>query len=136
MECLSIICVVLLAVLVFFWLFINGRPQNLPPGPWAPPIIGHLAKMKGDSLIGVFDKMRKKYGDIFTLYMGSKPLVVVNNFKLYKEMFVTKQDSTYYRPTGLYAVDKLTEGKGRFANKAGLNKISVGAYPTVCCWNP
>ena len=125
MEWFSIVFTVLPAIVIFIWLFSNGRPRNLPPGPWAPPIIGHLLTMKGDALIESFEKLRRKYGDIFTLYLGDKPLVVINNFKLYKEVFVTKQDSTYYRPTGMYAVDKLTEGKGKFLTFILQDRIKI-----------
>lgn len=37
-------------------------------------------------------KMREKYGDVFTIYLGSRPVVVVNGYNAVKEVYVDRAD--------------------------------------------
>lgn len=37
-------------------------------------------------------KMREKYGDVFTIYLGSRPVVVVNGYSAVKEIYVDRAD--------------------------------------------
>ena len=41
--------------------------------------------------------MRKKYGKIFSLYLGNSPFVIVADFDLYKEAMA--KDELLYRPS-------------------------------------
>lgn len=36
--------------------------------------------------------MREKYGDVFTIYLGSRPVVVVNGYNAVKEVYVDRAD--------------------------------------------
>ena len=59
------------------------------------PIIGsgpHLAP----NLHVVISKMRRKFGKIFSLYLGNDPFVIVADFNLYKEAMA--KEELLYRP--------------------------------------
>ena len=59
------------------------------------PFIGsgpHLAP----NLHVVISKMRKKYGKVFSIYLGNDPFVIVTDFDLYKEAM--SKEELLYRP--------------------------------------
>ena len=47
------------------------RPRNIPPGPWGLPIIGSLRDLSNTTHFD-YMKMKEKYGDIFSYYIGNK----------------------------------------------------------------
>lgn len=62
-----------------------------PPGPVGWPIIGSLHLLgKYEVPFEAFSQLSKMYGDIFSITLGSTPCVVVNSFKLIKEVLITK----------------------------------------------
>ncbi|KAK4026072.1 hypothetical protein OUZ56_015097 [Daphnia magna] len=62
-----------------------------PPGPVGWPIIGSLHLLgKYEVPFEAFSQLSKTYGDIFSITLGSTPCVVVNSFKLIKEVLITK----------------------------------------------
>ncbi|XP_071803907.1 cytochrome P450 2U1-like [Asterias amurensis] len=69
--------------------FINqpGRASTLPPGPWHMPFIGSFQLFTTASHIEV-TKLCSKFGKTFTLYIGSDPLVVLNDLHMIKEALV------------------------------------------------
>ncbi|BFZ07229.1 hypothetical protein BsWGS_10268 [Bradybaena similaris] len=89
--------VVLLALtlLVTSWM---RKSSSLPPCPvWPFPIIGHIPYLitkPRETLRG----FRKKTGDIYTLYLGSKPTVVLNGYDLLKDTLVKQADIFTDRP--------------------------------------
>ncbi|XP_063858293.1 cytochrome P450 2L1-like isoform X1 [Scylla paramamosain] len=79
---LEVVAVVLLVVLVAFYL--NKDPPGLPPGPPRYPVIGCLSHCH---TIEDCKKFQKKYGDTFSLRIGSQTLVTMCNYKTMKEAF-------------------------------------------------
>uniref|UniRef100_A0A3Q1FYC2 Cytochrome P450 2J6-like n=1 Tax=Acanthochromis polyacanthus TaxID=80966 RepID=A0A3Q1FYC2_9TELE len=85
----------------------NCRPVGFPPGPWAFPVVGNLFS---------FDHTRThevltQYGDVYSLRMGKKWLVVVNRSELLKEALITQGDSLADRPDLPMSQD-ITVGRG------------------------
>jgi len=71
------------------------KAATLPPGLPRYPFIGsgpHLAP----NLHVVISEMRKKYGKVFSLYLGNDPFVIVSDFDLYKEAM--SKEELLYRP--------------------------------------
>ena len=100
----------LTAVTLYLW-FYNGRPKNAPPGPWFyVPVIGNLVQI-GRNPVTSFREMRKKYGDVFSVYMANRLVVVINGFDTMKEAFVKNSDLFSDRPR-LYFTKVITFGKG------------------------
>jgi len=63
------------------------RPKKFPPGPTNVPLLGSLLYVNVRNISSSFTKLRKKYGDIFSLYVGRTPVVVLNSYELIKSTF-------------------------------------------------
>ncbi|XP_076452182.1 cytochrome P450 1A1-like [Babylonia areolata] len=73
------------------------KRYNLPPGPWGLPLVGYLPFF-GPMPHVTFTEMRKKYGDVVSITMGSWPAVVISGCDAIKEALVTKRDDFAGRP--------------------------------------
>nr|XP_060618179.1 cytochrome P450 1A4-like [Anolis sagrei ordinatus]XP_060618180.1 cytochrome P450 1A4-like [Anolis sagrei ordinatus] len=71
------------------------RPQ--PPGPWSLPILGNLLQVEEHPYIS-FQRMRKKYGDVFQIKLGMVPVVVVNGLEAVKQVLLRDGESFAGRP--------------------------------------
>ncbi|KAJ6669098.1 hypothetical protein lerEdw1_007907, partial [Lerista edwardsae] len=105
--------VVLLLILAFlsFWklakMMLKPRlncPKSLP----SLPIIGSLLQLAGHSQLHLlFCRLQQKYGSVFSLYMGSQYVVVVNNYLHAKEVLLKKGKIFAGRPR-MVTTDVLT----------------------------
>ncbi|XP_027925138.1 cytochrome P450 81E8-like [Vigna unguiculata] len=79
-------------VLLFSWSFFFKTRTfwNLPPGPFSFPIIGNLHQMK-QPLHRTFHALSQKHGKVFSLWFGSRFVVVVSSLEAVQECF-TKND--------------------------------------------
>ncbi|XP_073454751.1 cytochrome P450 2A5-like [Aquarana catesbeiana] len=90
---ITLILAFLLSILILhlgvktFW--IRG---HLPPGPTPLPLLGNFLDVKGGNIVNSLMKIREKYGDVFTIYLGSRPVVVVNGYDAIKEVYVDRAD--------------------------------------------
>ncbi|CAH1253821.1 CYP2U1 [Branchiostoma lanceolatum] len=78
---------------VFVFLLTNKllrRPGNLPPGPRPWPLIGNLLTLSQGTAYVTFTEWSKNYGDVFTVFFGSRPVVVLNGFNTIQEALVKK----------------------------------------------
>jgi hypothetical protein len=112
-----------LGLSVLWWLS-TRRPKSLPPGPGpAVPILGHMVLMEQDPR-AKFRTWRRQYGDIFSLYMGSHLVVVLNGYDVIKEALVKMADQFSNR-SHTYAVDNMN---GRLGECTESNDV------IVLCW--
>ncbi|XP_072299398.1 cytochrome P450 2K1-like [Eucyclogobius newberryi] len=65
-----------------------GESRKEPPGPRPWPLLGNLLQLDLTRPFVTFHKMSKKYGSIFTLYLGPNKVVVLAGFKTVKEALV------------------------------------------------
>ncbi|XP_035272684.1 cytochrome P450 2F2-like [Anguilla anguilla] len=96
---------------LLFLLFRTRRPKNFPPGPWPVPIFGNLLQL---NLVNPLDDLRKlseRYGKVYSIYIGSKPAVVLNGLQAMKEALVIQSVELSGRPEDLF-INHLTENKG------------------------
>ncbi|KAM3610065.1 uncharacterized protein V6R79_024740 [Siganus canaliculatus] len=100
-----------LSVFIVILLSRSRRPKNFPPGPYALPILGSIAHLSLDNPLENFEKLRKTYGNVYSIFLGSKPAVVISGVKAVKEALVTKAADFAGRPQGLL-VNDLAEDKG------------------------
>ncbi|XP_025098470.1 cytochrome P450 2E1-like [Pomacea canaliculata] len=94
-ETTSFLLLVVLALVSLWWLS-TRRPAGLPPGPgFALPVLGHmhLLKLKSDPR-QLFAAWRRQYGDVFSLYVGSRLVVVLNGYKVIKRRWSNKLTSS------------------------------------------
>lgn len=77
-------------------LFRARRPQSSsslpsPPGPRPLPIIGNLHLLGAhESPFEAFTALSKRYGDVYSVVLGSTSCVVVNSFRHIKEVLITR----------------------------------------------
>nr|XP_046250390.1 cytochrome P450 2F2-like [Scatophagus argus] len=100
-----------LCVFIIIFLLKSQRPKNFPPGPLVLPIVGNILHLSLDNPLKDFERLRKSYGNVYSLYMGSRPVVVISGVKAMKEALITKGTEFAGRPQDLF-VNVATENKG------------------------
>uniref|UniRef100_A0A3Q2DC04 Cytochrome P450 2K4-like n=2 Tax=Cyprinodon variegatus TaxID=28743 RepID=A0A3Q2DC04_CYPVA len=76
----------------FLFMFNQNENRRGPPGPKPFPIVGNLLQLGVRRRDQAFMKLSKKYGPVFTVYMGSRKMVVLTGYKTIKEAFVGYAD--------------------------------------------
>jgi len=81
-----------LVALAAFTVFIYSnlkrlRPKNFPPGPISLPFFGSALFLDVRNLGKSFKWLGSRYGDVFSLFIGRKPCVVLNSYPVIKEAF-------------------------------------------------
>ncbi|XP_077514226.1 steroid 17-alpha-hydroxylase/17,20 lyase-like isoform X1 [Amblyomma americanum] len=94
--------------LVFAISYVVGRFYHMvskyPKGPFPLPLVGNLLTLrKVKDLPCKANEWSKVYGDVFTLWMSHKPMVVLNSYAVIREAFL----------------DRRHEFAGRFPTKMG-----------------
>ncbi|XP_041651165.1 cytochrome P450 2F2-like [Cheilinus undulatus] len=89
----------------------SRRPKNFPPGPPALPIVGNLLHMSLENPLKDFERLRKSYGDVYSLYLGLQPAVVLNRMEAMRAALVTKATDFAGRPQDLL-VNNATKRNG------------------------
>ena len=94
-------------------LFRLGRTR-LPPGPRKWPVLGNIPQLAGDRMF--YEKLkdlRKQYGDIVFITLGSLKILVVYGHDLVEEVLGPRDEEFKYRPQGLIEIQKLELFKGK-----------------------
>ncbi|XVF23989.1 hypothetical protein REPUB_Repub13aG0087700 [Reevesia pubescens] len=99
----------------------RSRHKNLPPSPFALPIIGHLHLLKEPLHQSLFP-LSQKYGPIFSLRLGSRLAVVVSSPSAVEECF-TKNDINFANRPLFWA-----------SKYIGYNSTTVGLAPYGDHW--
>ncbi|XP_021039248.1 cytochrome P450 2D11 isoform X2 [Mus caroli] len=73
--------------------------SRYPPGPVPWPVLGNLLQVDLDNMPYSLYKLQNRYGDVFSLQMAWKPMVVINGLKAMKEVLLTCGEDTANRPT-------------------------------------
>ncbi|XP_046363738.2 cytochrome P450 1A1-like [Haliotis rufescens] len=72
-------------------------PSHTPPGPWGVPVLGTLPFFGKEPNV-TFTEMWQKYGNVFSIKLGSWPAIVVNGREAIREALVEKGDIFSSRP--------------------------------------
>ncbi|XP_042268321.1 cytochrome P450 2F2-like isoform X2 [Thunnus maccoyii] len=94
-----------LCVCLFLIQLITLRPKNFPPGPIILPLLGNVLNISLENPLNDFERLRKAYGNVYSLYIGSKPAVFINGLKAMKEAMVSKATDFAGRPQDLFVND-------------------------------
>ncbi|XP_072519865.1 cytochrome P450 2D3-like [Salminus brasiliensis] len=108
----------MLGFLFLVWIFICllflfiriQRPKNFPPGPRPVPLFGNLFQLSLTNPLKDFEKLAERYGNVYSLYFGGRPAVVLTGLKAVKEALVNKAADFSGRPQNLLVSD--VRGKG------------------------
>ena len=79
---------------LLFLIAINKRSKtnkNLPPGPVGIPILGYLPFLDMFHLGKSFKEVGKKFGDVFSLRVGTELAVVLNSYEAIKKAFAQEE---------------------------------------------
>ncbi|XP_052522226.1 cytochrome P450 2J2-like isoform X3 [Tympanuchus pallidicinctus] len=75
------------------------KPKGFPPGPFSFPFLGSVEfLMVINDPIGTVQKLTEKYGDVFSMQIGSQSFVIVNGLPLVKETLVSQGENFMDRP--------------------------------------
>ncbi|GAB0193229.1 cytochrome P450, family 2, subfamily J, polypeptide 22 [Grus japonensis] len=92
----------LLVFLVVFLLVADymkhRKPKNYPPSPFSLPFIGHIYLLDFTNPHTLVQKLTEKYGDIFSVQLGSTSFVFVNGLRMVKEVLVHQGENFIDRP--------------------------------------
>ncbi|XP_033494312.2 cytochrome P450 2F2-like isoform X2 [Epinephelus lanceolatus] len=103
---------ILLWICVFFFILCLKcqRPKNFPPGPAPLPILGNLLSLSLDNPIRDFERLRKCYGNVYSIFLGPKPAVIINGVQAMKEAMMTKAADFAGRPQDIFVSDLTQSG--------------------------
>ena len=82
---------------------------NLPPGPRGLPVLGALPRLGRKPYLTI-QRWWETYGDVYSLYLGSRLVVIINGVDAMRECFVKQGDTFGARPWNYFK--KLTNNKG------------------------
>ncbi|AWP08863.1 putative cytochrome P450 2F2 [Scophthalmus maximus] len=111
--CTMLVSVVLLGLCICFVFFQlrSRRTKNFPPGPPALPVLGNVLHLSLKNPLKDFERLRRTYGNVYSLFLGPKPVVIVSGMKAIKEALVNRGNDFAGRPQDLF-VNDVTEGRG------------------------
>ncbi|PIA56658.1 hypothetical protein AQUCO_00700785v1 [Aquilegia coerulea] len=96
----------ILFILFILKVFSQTNKKNLPPSPFALPILGHIHLFK-KPLNRRLQTLSNRYGPILFLQFGSRPVLVISSSSLVEECF-TKNDLIFANRPSSIAGDHLT----------------------------
>ncbi|XP_039709535.1 cytochrome P450 2F3-like isoform X5 [Pteropus medius] len=89
MDSISTTILLLLLILTCLFLTLSSRGKSrLPPGPTPLPFLGNLLQFHSKDMMTSLTKLSKKYGPVYTVYLGTRPVVVLSGYQAVKEALV------------------------------------------------
>ncbi|KAK6422940.1 hypothetical protein LTR95_016609, partial [Oleoguttula sp. CCFEE 5521] len=110
MNTLFLVGVALLFLtLVYALLTVGHRAKNLPPGPPTGPLLGNLVQIPLKGAHFTFTQWAQKYGEIYTLKIGSATACVLTSPRLVKQLLDKKSAIYASRPVS-YVANSISGG--------------------------
>uniref|UniRef100_A0A671VMC7 Cytochrome P450, family 2, subfamily X, polypeptide 9 n=1 Tax=Sparus aurata TaxID=8175 RepID=A0A671VMC7_SPAAU len=94
----SVVLLLAVAVLLVLVLFPTSRAKNFPPGPRPIPIFGNLLELNLENPLADLERLAKRYGNVYSIFIGPRPAVVINGLQALKEALVNKAADFSGRP--------------------------------------
>ena len=105
---LSTLLVFVLVACITYLIWIR-RDKRVPPGPTALPIVGNLFSLASADPFESFARLREKYGDIYSVYIGRELTVVLNGYDTIYDALVRRGSTFSRRPMNPFSVAVLEE---------------------------
>uniref|UniRef100_A0A8D0AYX4 Cytochrome P450 n=1 Tax=Salvator merianae TaxID=96440 RepID=A0A8D0AYX4_SALMN len=94
----------------------TAQRGRLPPGPIPLPLVGNFLQINSAQTYKSLAKLSKKYGSVFTVYLGNRPVVVLFGHEAVKEALIDRAEEFSGRKTPP-TLERTFEGHGVvFAN--------------------
>ncbi|XP_075463196.1 cytochrome P450 2G1-like isoform X2 [Ascaphus truei] len=106
-----VLAVVISCMLIYSTWSTMYRNRNLPPGPTPLPVIGNLLQIKRGRMVKSLMDLSEKYGSVYTLYFGSRPVIILCGYQAVKEALIDQGDEFSGRGR-LPTVDRVFQGYG------------------------
>ncbi|KAK0426822.1 hypothetical protein QR680_009918 [Steinernema hermaphroditum] len=95
---MSPIYFLIVVVLLFLFFLFEKQKRRLPPGPPPIPLLGNLphcfiAKLRGKSNVDLTIEWKKKYGNVYTIWLGPLPAVLICDYQTTIDAFVKNGDA-------------------------------------------
>ncbi|CAM4715378.1 cytochrome P450 2J6-like [Lepidochelys kempii] len=100
-----------ISLFVVQFLKLKWACSRLPPGPTPLPLIGTMWQMDFKRQHETLIKLARIYGNIFTLWMGHIPIIILNGFPTVKDGLTVRSEDVSGRPTTPF-FRKTAGGKG------------------------
>ncbi|XP_059691122.1 cytochrome P450 2G1-like [Gavia stellata] len=71
----------------------RGAPARLPPGPPPLPLLGNLLQISPSRTLQSLLKLSRTYGPVFTVYLGTRRVVVLRGHAAVREALVEKAEA-------------------------------------------
>ncbi|XP_006627746.3 cytochrome P450 2M1-like [Lepisosteus oculatus] len=89
----------------------QSQPSRLPPGPAPWPFVGSLLHVDLKQPYKSYLKLSQQYGPVFTVWLGSKPVVVLSGYRTLRDAFVS-QGEEFSGRANYPILQKVTDGYG------------------------
>ncbi|KAK3597330.1 hypothetical protein CHS0354_010967 [Potamilus streckersoni] len=122
-ECYIPVILTLLAILLLsLCLQRKQRQGKLPPGPkvWIP-LIANALELTEEDIRKPLRRLRKQYGNVYRLYLGTRLSVVICGYEAFREAFVKRGDEFSHRPS-MFITDMISQNKGIVCSTGDLWK--------------
>uniref|UniRef100_A0A8C6X6I4 Uncharacterized protein n=1 Tax=Naja naja TaxID=35670 RepID=A0A8C6X6I4_NAJNA len=107
----GVLIAIVLGLVISQYLKILRMAGRFPPGPTPFPVIGNLCQTGFDFSYETFITLAKRHGNVFTLWLGQEPIIILNGFEAVKEGLTAHPEDMSGRPTGPF-FDKIGNRKG------------------------
>ncbi|XP_015919907.1 cytochrome P450 2U1-like [Parasteatoda tepidariorum] len=97
---------------------IYNKKKNYPPGPTGLPLVGYVPYLRSDVHLQ-FVELSKKYGEVFSLRLGSQDVIVLNGTSSIREAF-SKSEFLGRPPSGSFTVFEKAAGSPFFAHNLNV----------------
>lgn len=91
-------------------------PLSSIPGPWSVPVLGSIGFFLRGNWFRTMADMRQKYGDIYRLQIGSRPVIVLCGRRAVEGALVGGQSRVFAGRPGLHSFRLASEGKSMSFN--------------------
>ncbi|OCH88841.1 cytochrome P450 [Obba rivulosa] len=115
---IHVVFAILLIILASWRLF--GKRQRLPPGPRGRPLLGHLGLIPKVQPWLWFTGLARNYGEIYTLRILGRPVIVLNSFKSIEEVFIRRSNKYSNKPRRVMGELSGLTGSMSFMNPGAL----------------
>ncbi|XP_078522260.1 cytochrome P450 2J2-like [Lissotriton helveticus] len=107
----QLLIALLFTLLIAHYFKLQWLRRRYPPGPTPLPIIGNLWTLKFVLHRETLMQLAKTYGNIFTVWRGHQPIVVLNGSQTVREGLISHSEELVGRPK-TPSTEEIAKGKG------------------------